>query len=90
MFPPFVDITSYRVRAYLAPRIASLCFVMLCLHYIYCYSPLFSPVGYETDVAAALIDYSVDDPFLPEQPGKPPLITRYRLFLLSIACIRVV
>ena len=42
MFPPFVGITSYRVKAYLAPRIASLCFVMLCLHYIYCFSPLFS------------------------------------------------
>ena len=39
MFPPFVGITSYRVMAYLAPRIASLCFVMLCLHYIYCFSP---------------------------------------------------
>ena len=26
-------------------------------------------------------DYGVDDPSLPEQPGKPPpLITRYRLF----------
>src|SRR4051812_22582814 len=67
MFPPSVGITSYRVWAYLAPRIASLCFVMLCLHYIYCFSALFSPVDYETDVAAALIDYGVDDPFLPEQ-----------------------
>ena len=40
MFPPFVGITSYHVRAYLAPRFASLCFVMLCLLRIYCFSPL--------------------------------------------------
>ena len=58
-----------------------LCFVMLCLLYIYCFFPLFSPVDYETDAAATQYDYGVDDPsFLPEQPGKPPLITRYRLF----------
>ena len=38
-----------------------------------------------------VIDYIDDDPsLLPKQPGKPPLITRYRLFLLSTACIRVV
>ena len=43
------------------------------------------------DAVAAQFDYRVDDPsFLLEQPGKPPLITRYRLFLLSTACIRVV
>ena len=42
--------------------------------------PLLS-IDYETDAAAgAPIDYVVDDPYLPEQPGKPPLITRYRLF----------
>ena len=35
----------------------------------------------ETDAAATQYDYGVDDPsLLPEQPGKPPLITRYRLF----------
>ena len=54
---------------------------MLCLLYIYYFFPLFSPVDYETDAAAAQFDYGVDDPsFLPEQPRKPPLITRYRLF----------
>ena len=72
MFPPFVGITYYRVRAHLAPRIAMLCFVMLCLLYIYCFFPLFSPVDPETD-AAPVIDYVDDDPSLPEQPGKPPL-----------------
>ena len=41
---------------------------------IHCFFPLFSPVDYETDAAAAPIDYGVDDPsFLLEQPGKPPL-----------------
>ena len=39
----------------------------------YCFFPLFSPVDYETDTAAAQFDYGVDDPsYLPEQPGKPP------------------
>ena len=54
--------------------------MMLCLLYIYCFFPLFSPVDPKTD-AAPVIDYVDDDPSLPEQPGKPPpLITRYRLF----------
>ena len=82
MFPPFVGITYYRVRAHRTPRIALLYFVMLCLLCIHYFFPLFSPVDYETDAAAAQFDYGVDDPsLLPEQPGKPPpLITRYRLF----------
>ena len=82
MFSPFVGITYYRVRAHRTPRIALLYFVMLCLLRIYCFSPLFFAIDYETDAAATPFDYGVDDPsFLPEQPGKPPpLITRYRLF----------
>ena len=49
---------------------ASIC---ICLHCIHCFFPLFSPVDYETDAAAgAPINYVVDDPYLPEQPGKPP------------------
>ena len=85
MFPPFASTTSYRVRAHRTPRIALLYFVMLCLLCIHYFFPLFSPVDYETDAAAAQFDYGVDDPsLLPEQPGKPPpLITRYRL-LFSI------
>ena len=48
--------------------------VMLMLHCIYCFFPLFSSVDYEADAAADTpIDYGVDDPsFLSEQPGKPP------------------
>ena len=39
------------------------------------------PVDLETD-AAPVIDYVDDDPFLSEQPGKPPLwSSRYRPFL---------
>ena len=63
MFSPFAGITYARVRLPLAPRIALLYFVMLCLLCIHCFFPLFSPVDYETDVAAASIDYVVDDPF---------------------------
>ena len=50
-----------------------LCFVMLCLLYIYCFFPLFSPVDPETD-AAPVIDYVVDDTssFTAELSGKPP------------------
>ena len=70
MFPPFTGITSYRVRTRLALLVVLLC---LCLHCIYCFFPLFSPVDYETDTAAAQFAYGVDDPsYLPEQPGKPP------------------
>ena len=54
-----------------------LCFVMLCLQYIYCFSPLFSPVDPETAADAAVIDYVDDDPssLSTELPGKQtPLI----------------
>ena len=73
MFSPFVGITYYRVKAHRTPRIALLFFfVMLCLLCIHYFFPLFSPVDYETDAAAAQFDYGVDDPSLPEQSGKPP------------------
>ena len=73
MFSAFAGITYPCVRSPLAPRIALLYFVMLCLLCIHYFFPLFSPVDYETDAAAAQFDYGVDDPsLLPEQPGKPP------------------
>ena len=34
-------------------------------------------------------DYGVDVPFLPEQPGKPPLDYQISPTLLPTACIRV-
>ena len=82
MFPPFTGTISYRVRAPLAPLLVMSCIDMHLLHCIHCFFPLFSPVDYETEAAAAQFDYGVDDPsFLPEQSGKPPpLITRYLLF----------
>ena len=48
-----------------------LCFVMLCLLYIYCFFPIFSPVDPETD-AAPVTDYVTDDPssVLAELAGK--------------------
>ena len=56
--------------------------MMLCLLYIYCFFPLFSPVDPETD-AAPVIDYIDDDPssLSAELPGKPPFLSsRYRPF----------
>ena len=91
MFPPFTGITYYRVRAHRTPRIALIYFVVLCLLCIHYFFPLFSPVDYETDAAAAQFDYGVDDPsLLPEQPGKPPLDHQISPILLYTACIRVV
>ena len=73
MFSPFAGITYPCVRSPLAPCIALLYFVMFCLLCIHCFFPLFSPVDYETDVAAASLDYGVDDPsFSAELPGKRP------------------
>ena len=50
-----------------------LCFMMLCLLYIYCFFPLFSPVDPDTN-AASVIDCVDNDPpsLSAELPGKPP------------------
>ena len=74
MFPPFVGITYYRVRAHLASRFVMSCLVMhLFALYLLFLPPLLS-LDTETDAAATQYDYGVDDPsLLPEQPGKPPL-----------------
>ena len=81
MFPPFAGTTSYRVRAHLAPRIDMSSIVMLMFALYLLFLPPLLSLDTETDAAATQYDYGVDDPFLPEQPGKPPpLITRYRLF----------
>ena len=91
MFPPFVGITYYRVRAHLAS-----CFVMSCIvmHlfalYLLFLPPLLS-LDTETDAAATQYDYGVDDPsFSAELPGKPPLDHEISPILLYTACIRVV
>ena len=50
-------------------------FIVFPLHYFFLVNP-------ETPVGTLVTDYIDDEPFLPEQPGKPPplLITRYHLF----------
>ena len=56
----------------LCDALIALLFIVLSLRY-------FFPIDPET-AGDPQFDYGVDDPSLPEQPGKPPLITRYRLF----------
>ena len=74
MIPPLTSTTSYRVRAHRTPRIALIYFVVLCLLCIHYFSPLFSPVDYETDAAADQFDYGVDDPLSCQsnQASPPP------------------
>ena len=92
MFPPFTGITSYRVRARLAPRFALSCIVMHLFALYLLFLPLLLPLDTETDAAATQYDYGVDDPsLLPEQPGKPPPFDhQISPTLLYISCIRVV
>ena len=59
---------------------------MLCLLYIYCFFPLFSPVDPETD-AAPVIDYVDDEPSLPEQPGKPPPFDHPDIAHSTLSCL---
>ena len=87
MFSPFTGTTSYRVRAHLAPHFVMSCIVMLLFALYLLFLPPLLSLDTETDAAATQYDYGVDDPsLLPEQPGKPPLITRYRLFY-SLYCL---
>ena len=92
MFPPFAGITSYRVRSQLAHLIAMLCFVVLCLLYIYCFFHLFSPVDPETAVDALVIHYVDEDTssFSAELPGKQTPLEHSNIahFFPSHACIR--
>ena len=82
MFPPFIGITYYRVRAHLAPLIVMSCIVMLMFALYLSFLPPFLYGRLRDRRCYCPFDYGVDDPsFLPEQPGKPhPLITRYHLF----------
>ena len=90
MFPPFAGITYYCVRAHLAPLIVMSSIVML----MFALYLLFLPPLLSLDTEAAddtQFDYGVDDPSLPEQPGKPPpLDHQISPILLYTACIRVV
>ena len=74
MFPPFTGITSYRVRAHLAPLIVMSCIVMLMFALYLLFLPPLLSFDTETDAAATQYDYGADDPsFSAELPGKPPL-----------------
>ena len=56
------------------------CVALIALLFIVFPLRYFFPVDLET-AGEPQFDYGVDDSsFLPEQPGNPPLITRYRLF----------
>ena len=92
VLPPFVGITSYRVRAHLAPRIVLSCTVVLMFALYLLFLPPLLPLDTETDAAATQYDYGVDDPsFSAELPGKPPpLDHQISPILLYTACIRVV
>ena len=63
MFPPFAGITSYRVRAPLAPLFVMSCIIMLMFALYLLFLPLLS-LDTETDAAATQYDYGVDDPLL--------------------------
>ena len=81
MFSPFAGITYYRVWAPLATLIVMSCIVMRTFALYLLFRPPLLSLDTETDAAATQYDYGVDDPsYLPEQPGKTPLIIRYRLF----------
>ena len=90
MFHPFAGPTSYRVRAHLSPRIDMSSIVMLMFTLYLLFLPPLLSLDTETGADATEYDYGVDDPSLPEQPGKPPLDHQISPILLSTACIRVV
>ena len=49
-----------------------LCVALIVLLFIVFPLPYFFPVDPETAADSPVIDYIDDDPYLPEQPGKPP------------------
>ena len=91
MFPPFVGITYYRVRAHLAPLFVMSCVVLLMFALYLLFLPPLLSLDIETDAATTQYDYGVDNPsFSAELPGKPPLDHQISPILLYTACIRVV
>ena len=88
MFPPFIGITSYRVRTRLALLVVLLCTCLLC---IYCFFPLFSPVD---PVTMLMPLWSTTSPTTPlscqSNQASPPFDHQISPILLYTACIRVV
>ena len=66
------------------------CFVMLCLLYIYCFFPLFSPVDPEADDAPVMDYVDVTYSFSAKLPGKQTPLEHFDIAHLfpSQACIR--
>ena len=65
-----------------------LCDALIALLFIVFPLRYFFPVDPETAAGTPMIDYIDDEPFLPEQPGKPPpLITRYRLLFSTLLAL---
>ena len=52
--------------------LVTLCDVLITLLFIVFPLRYFFPVDPETAAGTPVIDYINDEPFLPEQPGKPP------------------
>ena len=66
-----------------------LCDALIALLFIVFPLRYFFPIDLETAAGTPVIDYIDDEPFLPEQPGKPPpLITRYRLFFSIMLALK--
>ena len=72
MFPPFAGITSYCIRAHLAPLLVLTCIDMQMFALYLLFLPPLLSLDAETNAAATQYDYGVDDPSLAELPGKPP------------------
>ena len=62
MFPPFVGITYYRVRAHLAPPIVMSCIIMHMFAFYLLFLPPLLSLDTESDAAATQYDCGVADP----------------------------
>ena len=91
MFPLFTSIAYYRVRAYLAPRIASLCFVMLwLLCYLLCSPSVtsFRQTPRVPTTPSLTTELTTHSSCQSNQASPPPLDHQISPILLYTACIR--
>ena len=81
-FPVSCNTVLGHTRHNLSPCLVLCC---ICLLYIYCFFPLFSPIDPEAD-ATLVIDYVVDEPSLSaKQPGKQTsLMHAYITYSISL------
>ena len=76
-FPDVSPLRQYRLVPRYVTSSTAYCHVMLCdalIALLFIVFPLryFFPVDSENAAGTLVIDYIDDEPFLPEQPGKPP------------------